>query len=490
MIGFMPTIYPDELVYSWFSRYYAHSGYPAYVFALEDLLEKRSIRTDVEFINRLNRDARAVIESMMPIEELILNHTMFPYFRFTNTPRLYNALKSMAVNGEDAFRLLPVQKGHPPMQARHVKYCPACAAEARLSFGEAYWVRKAIIRNINVCAEHKCRLRPTRIVIAGTQSGRLHVAEDEIADIESQTVESELELRFSEYMTEVFQKPIHFENDVAVGEFIMARLEGTKYMSVRGMQKNISLLLDDLTGFYQASNGKDIWNNGITHTHQIQHILSDKSTDFYKICQLAFFLGIAPEELTYPVLPSRTVTVRFDEKVAELHAKGMGYRRIARELGCSPTTARLSRRPKKKKPHDYSAARLGQQKMDWAKCDTDMLPKVKEAVRRIYGNGEVRPGRVTQGGVSRYMGWPDKRLNYLPECRKEVQGFYEEYPVYWAREIVWCYRQLEKEMEPLAISYRKIRNVTNLTRDNFMAALPYLNKFTDEATADRIRGLV
>lgn len=490
MIGFMPAIYPDELVYSWFSRYYAHSGYPAYVFAVEDLLEKRSIRTDVEFINRLNRDARTVIESMMPMEELILNHTMFPYFRFASTPRLYTALKSMAANGEDAYRLLPMQKGHPTLQDRHIKYCPVCAAEARAGFGEAFWTRRATIRNINACAEHGCRLKSTGIVISGKQSGRLHVAEGEINDIEPEAVESGLELKFSEYMTEVFQRPICFENNVTAGEYIRARLEGTKYVSVRGMQKNINLLLDDLEGFYQVSHGQNIWSNGITQNHQIQHILSGKSTDFYKICLLSFFLGIAPEELTAPVLPSKTMAVRFDEKVAELHTNGMGINKIARELGCSSATVRLVYKPKKKKPHNYSAARLGKQKMDWTEYDTEMLPKVREAVKRIYGGGKARPGRVTEGGVIRYMGWPDKRLDYLPKCRKEVQVFYEEYPVYWAREIAWCYRQLERDMDPLAITYRKIRDVTNITKDNFIAALPHLEEFTDGATADRIRGLL
>ena len=38
MIGFMPEIYPDELIYSWFCRYLVHSGYSANKMALNDLL--------------------------------------------------------------------------------------------------------------------------------------------------------------------------------------------------------------------------------------------------------------------------------------------------------------------------------------------------------------------------------------------------------------------------------------------------------------------
>ena len=53
MIGFMPEIYPDELLYSRFARYYERSGYMAYIFAAEDLFQNKNERPDVEFINRL-----------------------------------------------------------------------------------------------------------------------------------------------------------------------------------------------------------------------------------------------------------------------------------------------------------------------------------------------------------------------------------------------------------------------------------------------------
>ena len=55
MIGFMPEIYPDELLYSRFARYYERSGYMAYIFAAEDLFQNKNERPDVEFINRLTK---------------------------------------------------------------------------------------------------------------------------------------------------------------------------------------------------------------------------------------------------------------------------------------------------------------------------------------------------------------------------------------------------------------------------------------------------
>ena len=42
MITYMPTIYPDELVYSWFGRYYVHSGCFSHKMALQELYCKKS----------------------------------------------------------------------------------------------------------------------------------------------------------------------------------------------------------------------------------------------------------------------------------------------------------------------------------------------------------------------------------------------------------------------------------------------------------------
>lgn len=81
MIAYFPEIYPDELLYSQLARYFAHSRYMAYVCAAEDLFERRAVRPDIEFLNAYTRDALERITSEMPMETIIMRHTMFPYVR-------------------------------------------------------------------------------------------------------------------------------------------------------------------------------------------------------------------------------------------------------------------------------------------------------------------------------------------------------------------------------------------------------------------------
>ena len=499
MIAYLPELYEDELVYSWFARYFAHM-YPSYTNALEDILESKNIRTDVEFINRLHPNAKEAITRIIPMEELVLRHTMFPYYRFAENARLCAALKSMSDIGEDAHRLLPVFKSRVGEQIRYIKYCPLCAEESRQTVGEAYWTRSANIRNIDICCKHRCRLKTTNIEISGKKSGRLYVAEEEIDDTVPEILEDNLGFKFAEYMMDVFNCPIDFQNSVPVGVFLRSKLEDTQYLSVRGMQMHIGLLLDDLMDFYGKMykqeisiahlDGQDIMFQGITKKHQIQHIFSGKCTDFYKICQLAFFLNVSPVELTNPMLPQKTQTEIFNAEVAQLYAQGLGCHRIAKKMGCSSTTARKANQVKEKRFHDYSAARKGKQAMDWDKVDANMLPEVQKAINQIYGSGDIRPKRVTETAVSKYMGWPSKRFDYLPECRRLVQSYYEEYPIYWAREVVWCYRYLAETIGEEFIKWRDIRDITNLRKDNFYASFPYLKRFTDVDTADKIKNLL
>lgn len=481
MIGFMPAVYPDELAYSWFARYYAHSGHSAYVFAIGDLLENRNIRPDVEFLNRMNPDAREAISSMIPMGELIMQHTMFPSARFAESCRKNTALQSMMKQEGDVHNLLPLPKSNLP---RYIKYCPLCAVEDREKYGEAFWRRSALLRNVDICAKHRCRLKNTNILISGKQSPRLYVAEEEIVDTEPEFVDDGLELRFAEFITEVFHAPIVMDNEVEIGDFLNSRLEGTKYLSVRGKMRNISLLFEGFMEFY-----RELPQQGITKLSQMQKIFTGYRYDFFEICQMAFFLGIGADALTNPKLPEKSQAELFNEKVAELYHAGLGSHRIAREVGSCSSTALKANRVKPKAEHDYSV-RKGMRKADWDAMDEEMLQTVRDVCEQIYHNEGSRPGRVTTYAVCRALNLPDKRFDYLPKCKAVIQGYAETFEVYWAREVVWAYRSLVESEKGNDIYWRNVRDITNMRRNNFLASFPYLHLFTDQETVKAIQILL
>ncbi|MFG6329170.1 MAG: TniQ family protein [Lachnospiraceae bacterium] len=432
MIAYLPGLYPDELFYSWLARYYCHTT-PVYTNAIGDILEKRTVRPDMEFINHLNKNASEMLTRMIPMENIIIFHTMFPCARFVPHTRRSAALQSVVLQEGDARSLLPIPKSK---EARYLKYCPVCVLEDRAKYGEAFWRRTAILRNVDVCAIHGCRLKNTNIEVAGKQTARPYVAEPEIKDMEPEFVKDGLELQFAQYMIDVFQRPIDMDNTVDIGQFLNSRLEGTEYLSARGKMRNITLLFQNFIEFY-----KELPNQGIAKLSQMQKIFTGYRWDFYEICQIAYFIGISADELVNPKLPKESQTELFDRRVEQLYAQGLGCHRIAKEMGCCPATVRKANQISPRAEHDYSV-RKGIKRGDWEKMDSDMLQQVRDTCEQIYHNNSGRPGHVTVNAVCRALGFPDKRFDYLPKCREVIYGYEEKKEVYWAREVVWCYQDL------------------------------------------------
>lgn len=371
----------------------------------------------MEFINHLNINARKLLTRKIPMENVVLFHTMFPCARFVPQARKSAALQSMAAQEGDAHNLLPISKSKEP---RYLKYCPVCALEDRDRYGEAFWRRTALLKKMDVCAVHKCRLKNTNIEITGKQSARPYIAEVEIKNMEPEFIKDGLELQFVQYMTEVFQRPIDMQNTVAIGEFLNSKLEGTKYLSIRGKARNITLLFNEFMNFY-----KELPNQGITQLSQMQKIFTGYRWDFYEVCQIAFFLEISSDDLVNPRLPEKSQTELFNERVGQLYAQGLGCHRIAKKLGCSSSTARNANRIKPKAEHDYSG-RKGIKRDDWEQMDENMLQQVRDTCEQIYYNAGGRPGHVTVNAVCKALRFPGKRFDYLPRCRKVIYGYEEK----------------------------------------------------------------
>ncbi len=285
MTGFMPVIYPDELVYSWFCRYYVHSGYPTNRMALEDILYNRHNNPSKEFLGHLNPEMEQVIKNMYQIDELILEHTMFPqYARFIECANKKDALYRLGNDFCDAhhlFSILPRNEGD-----QYLKYCPVCASEDREQYGEAYWHRKHQIRNMDLCTKHRCKLINSKITATSSQTFTLNPAETAIEEEEAVYIENPLKLEFDSYMEGIFEAPMEFDNDIAISTILFYGMEGTKYMSLTGKTRNTKMLAEDIQKYY-----KKIGLNDVASMYQIQRTLLGNRSDFSIVCQIAFYLG-------------------------------------------------------------------------------------------------------------------------------------------------------------------------------------------------------
>lgn len=446
MIGFLPDIYPDELVYSWFCRYYVYSGYSNNKMVLEDILHNRHCNPSKEFIGHLNPDMEQTIKRVYPIEKLVMEHTMFPqYARFIGTSQKKDALYCLGHDFCDAHKLFSIL----PRGSRdqYLKYCPLCAAEDREQYGEAYWHRKHQIRGMEVCARHQCRLWNSRVPAKSEQTFTLEPAETAIGDGEAVFVGDSVILEYAAYLEEVFDAPIDFTNDIPISTILYFGMDGTPYLSSTGKTRNTKMLADDMQKYYTVAGLEDT-----ASMYQIQRTLLGSRTDFGIVCQIAFFLGMPAGRLVSPSLPK------------EQAAMGQN-----------------ARPPKREIPEDWDA------------YDAEMLPVLEEAAKGIYNgnsNENGRPGKVTERLLYQASGVPPHRLENMPRCREMLMKYKESYGETWARRLIWAYRMYTDEYGREPAYWSDIRETSGVKKKNVGQAIPYLKKFADKGTADSIRELV
>lgn len=324
MITQFPGFYQDELVYSLLARYYSRTGYPRYIFAAEELLDRPNSRLDPEFVNGYTKEAMKAITRYIQREEVIQSHTMFPYYgRFLPWERRQKAFDSL-VNMRGGHRNLlamPKLRGK-----RYLRYCPECAKADRERYGETYWHRVHQIPELSICALHKCRLETSKVPVMGKGSPDLISAETEIGEVHiGVPCENETECSVAEYITQVFMTEVDMTSRVEAGEFLHAQMAGTPYRSIRGEQRNMVRFREDFLHFYRKME-----RNCFTEEWKMQKILNGYRYHPYEICLMALFLGITVTQLVKRMLPEYIPEQDFDKSVFWLREQGLKYTEIAK----------------------------------------------------------------------------------------------------------------------------------------------------------------
>ena len=293
-----------------------------------------------------------------------------------------------------------------------------------------------------MCAKHKCRLTDSIVTAKSEQTFTFCPAEINIESCDvDRTVENN-ELKYVQYVTDVFNAPMDFENDVPVSAVLYHAMTQTKYLKSSGKTRYTKKLSEDMHTFFQ-----DIGLKNIASIYQIQRTLLGDRFDFSVICQIAYFLNISVEDLTAPKINNNQI-------VAEKSTHYM----------------------KDKAP------------IDWVEFDKQNAPILEKIASDIYygrANKSGRPDRVSERLIYREMNFHKHRLEKLPMCKAIFEQYTEPYEETWARRIIWAYNKLKCQKGGL-ICWSDIRNLSGVKRENIDAILPYVRKHADEKTFNDI----
>lgn len=446
MISYLPTLYPDELVYSWFCRYYVHTGFPNHKAALNEILFARCNNPSKEFVGHLNPSMQAAITERISFRDLLLEHTMFgQYGRFIPLEKKEKALYRLEHDFCDVHHLFTVL----PRSAadQFLKYCPLCVKEERLHYGEAYWHRKHQLRSISVCHKHGCYLEHSTVTAKSEQTFTFSPAEYYVNEARPRICENQSLLQYTAFATAVFDSPVSLDVEIPFRAALFAAMKKRGYVKPSERSRYTLRFSEELSAFYQAMG----MENTATMS-QIQKVLLGTGTEFSVVCQIAYFLGIDADDLLKPDITEQ-----------ELEQEQRSHFVRDREVP------------------------------DWTRYDAEMALMLERFLKAVYDGTDSdigRPERVSERLIYRRLKLPGHRLENMPKCREILRQYEESYEENWARRIIWAYRKLRKENAEKEIYWSDIRVLSGVKKKNIEKVMPYMEKLCDFETIRAIKEIV
>ncbi|MBD2077006.1 TniQ family protein [Phormidium sp. FACHB-592] len=167
MVNFLPHPYPDEHFYSLLTRCHMRSADKKLRKTLKGLLgysSKKLFRQDLP-------DGLSNLMMSLPpasphfVEDLIQNHTLYPFYKSFLTPSEAWLLKHRMIKAtnESFISLAKLSPDGLDSNRKFLQFCPACLEEEEARYGEAYWHRMHQAPGVFVCSNHKVPLQDSLI---------------------------------------------------------------------------------------------------------------------------------------------------------------------------------------------------------------------------------------------------------------------------------------------------------------------------------------
>lgn len=177
-IGFLPTPYPDELLYSICARYGETVGYESRTRVVKELFGSESAAL-VDLPVRLNHLLGKLPNQSFNLDLVVAKYTLFRFYApFSFCNRVPLLVQSM---GSAAGRSLRIRVGVANSGFKlpsALRFCPQCASEDRETYGETYWHRIHQLTTIDVCAIHGTLLEDSEVLKNGWTGKRGFVPAD------------------------------------------------------------------------------------------------------------------------------------------------------------------------------------------------------------------------------------------------------------------------------------------------------------------------
>lgn len=159
MLTHFPTPYPGEWWYSILCRYHVRSGHAKQQTTVWELFGRERVPLGSVFPNGTLRQICSQLPAeIFPIRQMILQHTLFPFYMRCQPSLVKEEMLGRLCRGEMAT-ITGIRK-FAEKDSWRPRYCPCCAIEEQREWGEPYWHVEHQIPLMSHCPAHGCRLVP------------------------------------------------------------------------------------------------------------------------------------------------------------------------------------------------------------------------------------------------------------------------------------------------------------------------------------------
>ncbi|MCM3325009.1 TnsD family transposase [Cytobacillus kochii] len=182
MLAYFPTLYEDELLYSWFARYHVHSANVSpkqtmkHLFGTNSAVAVPDLPTQLEQV--YNRIRHFSIQSL---DSLIWNHTLFLYYTAFQPKSLREKVYQAMVKGNEpgAIHTMTGIAASVVKEWTFFRFCPTCLQEDIQNKGEPYWHVSHQLPGVITCLKHGDYLCDSTVRFRNTEKHEFVAATEE-----------------------------------------------------------------------------------------------------------------------------------------------------------------------------------------------------------------------------------------------------------------------------------------------------------------------
>lgn len=331
MVGFFPSLYPDELWYSAIVRFHVHSGMAYWTDTLSLLFPDQTSYPKVGDMmpnETMQQIVRQLPEGALDLRDLALHHSLFPFrLRFLPTQQKQDYLERFCKGEDIQPHLLSITK---KLREHPLCYCPMCAQEDRETYGEAYWHTSHQIPMMPLCPRHGCRLKAAEQKTTMPLSRQLVQipAMSEPIDREAEPWEKSL----TELLNRWYTMPFEAEPNRSTDNLNRA-VENNGLLapgSVRRLSWDTERLYQKLVERFGAAVVSEVFGQRITSAH-IRRLRQISISTPEEYALLSILLGLEPDAL----FEGQEIPIALRDRMQALADAGRLFTKqgVASELG-------------------------------------------------------------------------------------------------------------------------------------------------------------